>query len=30
MTARLAPELAAIVAICAEPVSVAEISARTR
>ena len=26
----LAPELAAIVAICAEPVSVAEISARTR
>ncbi|MCT2281048.1 DUF742 domain-containing protein [Micromonospora chalcea] len=30
VTARLAPELAAIVAICAEPVSVAEISARTR
>ncbi|GAA3756769.1 DUF742 domain-containing protein [Micromonospora maritima] len=30
VTARLSPELAAIVAICAEPVSVAEISARTR
>ena len=30
VTARLAPELAAIVAICAAPVSVAEISARTR
>ncbi|MGC4894958.1 DUF742 domain-containing protein [Micromonospora sp. DT31] len=30
VTARMAPELAAIVAICAEPVSVAEISARTR
>ncbi|MEV4546180.1 DUF742 domain-containing protein [Micromonospora echinaurantiaca] len=28
--ARLAPELAAIVALCAEPISVAEISARTR
>ncbi|MFI2710223.1 DUF742 domain-containing protein [Micromonospora sp. NPDC018662] len=30
VTARLTPELAAIVAICVEPVSVAEISARTR
>ncbi|MDG4804391.1 DUF742 domain-containing protein [Micromonospora sp. WMMD980] len=30
VTARLTPELATIVAICAEPVSVAEISARTR
>ncbi|WFE37112.1 DUF742 domain-containing protein [Micromonospora sp. WMMD998] len=30
VTARLAPELATIVAICVEPVSVAEISARTR
>ncbi|MET8838456.1 DUF742 domain-containing protein [Micromonospora sp. NPDC004540] len=28
--ARLAPELAAIVALCGEPISVAEISARTR
>jgi hypothetical protein len=30
VTARLAPELQAIVALCAEPISVAEISARTR
>ncbi|MFV2099598.1 DUF742 domain-containing protein [Micromonospora sp. LOL_024] len=29
-TARLAPELQAIVALCGEPISVAEISARTR
>ncbi|SCG61629.1 DUF742 domain-containing protein [Micromonospora halophytica] len=28
--ARLAPELQAIIALCAEPISVAEISARTR
>ncbi|MGR6322438.1 DUF742 domain-containing protein [Micromonospora soli] len=30
VSARLAPELAAIVALCADPISVAEISARTR
>lgn len=30
LSARLAPELAAIVALCAEPISVAEISATTR
>ena len=30
MSSRLAPELQAIVALCGDPISVAEISARTR